>query len=117
MHELGVTKTIVEAVLEHAQAVGASKVVTVNLLVGDMRNLEEVWLTRYFQRIAKGTIAENAHVAITYIPIAFYCNGCHATFTLDVHSNERMFCPKCRSNQFSMITGKELTIQSLELDY
>jgi hydrogenase nickel incorporation protein HypA/HybF len=117
MHELGVTKNIVEAVLKHAKAAGASEVISVNLLVGDMRNLEEVWLTRYFQRIAKGTIAQNAQINITYVPIAFYCNTCHATFTLDVHSNRKMFCPECQSDQFSMITGKELTIQSLELDY
>ncbi len=116
MHELGVTKTIVETVLKHAMAQGATRVTRVNLIVGDMRNLEEEWVTRYFQRIAKGSIAQDAIVHITYVPIAFYCNSCQETFTLDVHANERMHCPICASTDFSMITGKELTISSIEVE-
>lgn len=115
MHELGVTKTIAEAVLKHAEAHGARRVTAVNLIVGDMRNLEEVWVTRYFRRVAQGTIAEDAEVHITYVPIAFYCNECQATFTLDVHRNERMHCPECGGTDFSLVTGKELTIASIEL--
>ena len=115
MHELGVTKNIAEIVLKYAEEAGAARVDKVNLVVGDMRNLEEVWVTRYFRRIAKGTVAEDAEVHIVYVPIAFFCRDCGATFTLDIHKDERMSCPECGSSAFSLIAGKELTIASIEV--
>ena len=65
MHELGVTKSIVEVVVRHAQEQSANQVRSVNLIIGEMRNLEEEWVQRYFDRCAEGTIAEGANVSIT----------------------------------------------------
>lgn len=44
MHELGVTKSIVEVVVRHAQEQSANQVRSVNLIIGEMRNLEEEWV-------------------------------------------------------------------------
>lgn len=115
MHELGVTKKIAETVVACAEENGAHEMTAVNLIIGKMRNLEQEWVQRYFYRCAKGTVAENAQVNITYVPIAFYCNDCTATFTLDVHKDERMRCTECGSTEFSMVCGKELTIKSIEM--
>ena len=64
MHELGVTRSIVDVVLRNAQAQQAKQVLSVSLVIGEMRNLEEEWVQRYFDRCAKGTLAEGAKIKI-----------------------------------------------------
>lgn len=39
MHELGVTRSIVDVVLRNAQAQQAKQVLSVSLVIGEMRNL------------------------------------------------------------------------------
>lgn len=115
MHELGVTKSIVEVVLRHAEAQGATGVRAVNLVIGEMRNLDEEWVQRYFDRCAEGTIAQGAKVSITKVPIAFYCSACGATFQLPMGSDKHMCCTECGSEEYDMITGGELLIKSIEV--
>ena len=115
MHELGVTKSIVEAVLRHAEAQRAKRVISVHLVIGQMRNLELEWVQRYFDKCARETIAEGAVVQIQSIPMAFYCNRCGATFQLPMGQDERMCCTSCSSEDSDMITGGELLIKSIEI--
>ena len=100
MHELGVTKSIVEVVVRHAERQSANQV---------------QWVQRYFDRCAEGTIAEGAHVSITKVPMAFYCSACGATFQLPMGSDQHMCCSECGSEDYDMITGGELLIQSIEV--
>ena len=115
MHELGVTKSIVEAVLKHAEAQNASQIRAVDLVIGEMRNLDEEWVQRYFDRCAEGTIAEGAQIRITSVPMTFYCSACGATFQLPLGSDQRMRCAQCGSEDYDMITGGELLIKSIEI--
>lgn len=71
MHELGVTRSIVDVVLRNACAQQAKQVLSVSLVIGEMRNLEEEWVQRYFDRCAKGTLAEGAKIKIQKVPMAF----------------------------------------------
>lgn len=93
MHELGITRSIVDVVLRNAQAQQAKQVLSVSLVIGEMRNLEEEWVQRYFDRCAKGTLAEGAKIKIQKVPMAFYCNDCGSTFQLAMGSDRHMCCP------------------------
>ena len=66
MHELGVTRSIVDVVLRNACSQQAKQVLSVSLVIGEMRNLEEEWVQRYFDRCAKGTLAEGAKIKILF---------------------------------------------------
>lgn len=116
MHELGVTRDIARIVVQRAQEHGAHRVVAVDLVIGAMRNLEEEWVQRYFDRCVCGTLAEGAQVRIEYVPFAFLCADCGETFALDVHKDERMHCPACGGVDFSMICGGELLIKQIVLE-
>lgn len=115
MHELGVTRSIVDVVLRYAQGRHARRVVYVDLLIGQMRNLETEWVQRYFDRCAAGTVAEGATVRIQSVPMAFYCSSCGATFQLDMGHDRHMCCPECQSESYDMITGGELSIKQIEI--
>lgn len=115
MHELGVTRSITDVVIRHAQSQGAKRVLNINLVIGEMRNLETEWVQRYFDRCAKDTLAEGAQIHIERVPIAFYCNSCGVTFQLDLGHDRHMCCPECLSEDYDMITGGELLIKSIEI--
>ena len=115
MHELAVTRSIVDVVVRNATAQGAHRVARVRLVVGKMRNFEREWVQNYFDRFAKGTIAEGAQLEIDYVPIVFYCNACGETFPHDPQAGMRMKCPGCGGSDYNMITGGELLIKEMEV--
>ena len=115
MHELGVTRSIVDIVVRKGTEQRARRVVSVRLIVGKVRNFEQAWVQRYFDRCARGTIAEGAAVHIDYVPITFYCERCGATFAFEFGNNRRVCCPECGSGDYRMITGGELLIKEIEV--
>ena len=115
MHELAVTRNIVDVVVRNATAQGARRVVRVRLIVGKMRNFEREWVQKYFDRFARGTIAEGAQLDIDYVPIVFYCNSCGATFQITFGTGERFHCVECGSDDYNMVTGGELMIKEMEV--
>ncbi len=115
MHELGVTRSIVDVVLRHAHSQNAKQILSVSLVIGEMRNLEEEWVQRYFDRCVEGSIAQGAKIHIQKVPIAFYCNACGATFQLDMGQDKHMCCAQCQSEDYDMITGGELLIKEIEV--
>jgi hydrogenase nickel incorporation protein HypA/HybF len=60
MHELAVTESILNVVLKNAEASQAKKVIAVGLRIGDMTELQDEWIQRYFDHLSKGTLAEGA---------------------------------------------------------
>lgn len=115
MHELAVTRNIVDIVVRNAQAQGARRVVRVHLVVGKMRNFEREWVQRYFDRLARGTVAQGARLDIDYVPIVFYCNHCGATFQMELGTGNRLHCVECGSDDYNMVTGGELMIKEMEI--
>lgn len=115
VHELAVTRDIVKVVERNARAQGASRVLRVRLVVGKMRNFEREWVQKYFDRFAKGTVAEGAQLEIDYVPIVFYCNACGATFQMKFGTLQRLVCTECGSDDYNMITGGELLIKEMEI--
>lgn len=115
MHELAVTKSILQLVLDQAEQNKAREVVKISLVIGEMRNLEEEWIQRYFDYISKGTIAETAKITVRKVPVLFQCKQCGATFHADVHVEEKIVCPKCNGFDYDLTAGRELLIESVEI--
>jgi hydrogenase nickel incorporation protein HypA/HybF len=115
MHELAVTKSILQIVLDQAEQNKARQVVRISLVIGEMRNLEEEWIQRYFDYISKGTIAETARITVRKVPVMFQCKQCGNEFHADVHLEEKIICPKCKGFDYDLTTGRELLIESVEI--
>jgi hydrogenase nickel incorporation protein HypA/HybF len=114
MHELAVTKSILKLALEHSAQKGATKILAIHLLVGEMRNIEEPWIQRYFDYISKGSSAENAKIKITKVSVVFFCNKCRQNFTANIRIDQKIVCSNCGSFEYDLISGRELVIEKLE---
>jgi hydrogenase nickel incorporation protein HypA/HybF len=115
MHELAVTKSILKLALDHAAQNGGMEIVSIHLTIGEMRNLEESWIQRYFDYISKGTIAEKAVIKVRKIPVAFLCKDCGQQFTADIKEDKKILCSHCGSFEYDLVTGRELIVEQLEV--
>jgi hydrogenase nickel incorporation protein HypA/HybF len=114
MHELAVTKSILKLSLDHIAQQGAREVLAIHLLIGEMRNLEEEWIQRYFDHISKGTPAEHAVIRVRKVPVVFLCKNCHQQFTANLKEDKQILCSHCNSFEYDLVTGRELIVEKLE---
>jgi hydrogenase nickel incorporation protein HypA/HybF len=110
MHELGVTKTLLETVLQHAERAGAARVDTVNLVIGDLSSYVDESVQFYWDLITVGTPAEGSRLEFERVPAEFTCRTCGHKFAPDGVSFR---CPQCTSNDVAVTGGQEFLIDSI----
>jgi hydrogenase nickel incorporation protein HypA/HybF len=114
MHELSITQSILEIALDFALRNQAHKIIEIHLKIGEISELEDDWIQRYFDFVAKGTLAEGAKLRISRIPAQLQCNPCSFIFPLD-KSTWKTECPSCNSKDCQLISGREFQVEALEV--
>jgi len=113
MHELAITQNVLDIVLEQAEKHNASKITKINLVVGEMSGVVDECVRFYFEFLSKDTIASGATLSFERIPIKAHCNGCDTTFPL---AEFHWICPNCQGGNIEVVAGRELYIDSMELE-
>ncbi len=113
MHELAITQSMVDLVLEEAEKAGASKVGKISLIIGEMSGYVEDCVRFYFDFFTKGTIAEGAKLSFNMIPCQARCRDCGKTFE---PRELNWTCPYCQGSRMEIIAGNELRVESIEVD-
>ena len=113
MHELGVTENIVNIALAKAGEAQASKVIRINVVIGELSGFVPDCIQFYFESLSKDTIAQGAVLHFESVPIQLRCRDCAATF----HPQDTMWsCPQCHGRSVEIHKGRELYIDSLEVE-
>jgi len=113
MHELAITQDMLNLVLEQAEKAGAKEVGEINLVIGEMTGVVEDCVQFYFNFLSKGTIAERAALSFTMVPTTARCRVCDKPFELKEFD---WACPYCQGNSMEIIAGKELFVESIEVE-
>lgn len=113
MHELGIMTGVLQAVEESAKQAGSERVLKISLSVGVMTEAIEDALRFAFEALSEGTMCESAELEITMIPPVSICAECGNEYE---HDRFHMLCPECGSSFTQLIQGKELQIDSIEVD-
>lgn len=113
MHELAITQNMFDLVLEQAAKVGAKKVGKINLVIGEMTGVVGESVQFYLDFLSKGTVAEGAALSVKAIPMTTRCRDCGRQFEL---GELDWACPHCGSNSLDIIAGKELFVESIEVE-
>ena len=113
MHELSITQTMLELVLEQARQNGANKVQGINLVIGEMSGVVDDCVRFYFDFLSKETIAEGARLSFKRVVPKARCLECGKKFTLN---GLDWTCPHCRTTRIDIVEGKELVLESIEVD-
>ena len=113
MHELGIMTGVMEAVEKSAVQAGATKVLNVTLSIGEMTAAIEDSLRFAFEVLTEGTMSEGAELEINMVKPRSLCLDCGAEYE---HDRFHMVCPECGGYNTKLLAGRELQIDSIEVD-
>jgi hydrogenase nickel incorporation protein HypA/HybF len=115
MHELSVMESILNIVVKHALKNDVKKVLGISLRVGEMTDLVDEWMQRYFDYLSKKTIAAGAVLKIERIPVIFQCESCDMDFPVNMKEIRDAVCPACQGNKVRLKSGREFFIKNIEV--
>ena len=113
MHELSITQSILSIVLEKAGEAGAGKVNRVDLVIGEFSGIVDDCVRFYWDFLRKDTIAAGAELSVRKPAAQLRCRGCAAVFTPE---NGSWACPECHEPSLEIVAGRELYVESIEVD-
>jgi hydrogenase nickel incorporation protein HypA/HybF len=113
MHELSIVETMVSMVLEKAKAANARKVTRVYLVIGELSGVLNEAVELYFSMLTKDTIAAGAELFFMRPPTQVRCRNCQTVYS---PVNLKISCPNCKEQKIEIISGRELFIDSLDLE-
>lgn len=113
MHELAITQSMFGLILEQAKKARAKKVGRINLVIGEMTGVVGDCVQFYFGFISQGTLAEGAALSFVMVPPKAQCRDCDKLFELKEFD---WTCPYCGGNSWQIVAGKELFVESIEVE-
>lgn len=113
MHELSIAQALVEQVERVVLAEGAQCANKVMIAVGALSGADPEALRGAFPLVAEGTSAEAAELIIEVVAARVRCLACGSE---TVAENYFVGCAVCGSRDVELVSGRELTITSVELE-
>jgi hydrogenase nickel incorporation protein HypA/HybF len=114
MHELSLVTSIVETVTESLAAYPGARVKEVRLRVGALASVIPESLEFCWGIVSEGTALEGSRLAVNLLPVVVHCEPCAEDAELDGVQSFR--CPRCGELCGDIRQGRELEIDSIEID-
>jgi hydrogenase nickel incorporation protein HypA/HybF len=114
MHEMGIALEIVDiATASIPDDLQGAPVARIHLAVGKLAAVVPASLRFCFDVAVKGTALEGAQLVIEEVAVVARCRDCQAEWTID---GPAFSCQKCGSGGIDILSGRELDIQSIEIE-
>lgn len=113
MHELAITEAVIELINREAREKGFSKVLSISLRVGEYSGIIPECIREFFPIAARDSIAREAQLEIISLPAVFRCLSCGYEGAVD---RRDACCPRCRSREIRMVSGREFFVDSLKVE-
>ena len=113
MHEMGITSGILASAIDAAEAEHATHINSVTVSIGDLTEIVEDALQFAWQALTPGTLAEGGELIVVHVPPKSRCVQCKCEFS---HDKYDMLCPECNSFLIEQISGRELRIDTMDID-
>ena len=118
MHELPVISRVVDICLRHAAKSSARKILSIELKVGPLSDLEPEWMQRYFDHVSKDTIAAGARLKIEKLPLRYRCIDCGHEVSFEIQDCEgpdEIVYSDCKSVNVTCISDNGYHIGNMEI--
>ncbi len=118
MHELSIISSVVETVTEALAALPDSSrgatVLEVRLRVGALASVVTESLEFCYGIAIEGTPLEGSRLVVNVLPVVMHCEACREDVELSGVQSFR--CPRCGEPCSEMRQGRELEIDSIEIE-
>ncbi len=114
MHELSIVSSIVDSVTETLVAYPGATVKEVRLRVGAMAAVIEDSLQFCYGIATDGTSLEGSKLVVKILPVRMHCDSCDQD--VEINSLQSFRCPRCDQPVSDLRQGRELEIESIEID-
>jgi hydrogenase nickel incorporation protein HypA/HybF len=114
VHEVSIVQALIEQVdQEVAQAGHPGRVVSLDLVIGRLSGVHPDSIRFAFQLLTPHTLLEGATLRIEEPQASCCCRACGAQTPID---DLILQCPRCGSVEVSIEGGRDLVLQSIELE-
>ena len=114
MHELSIVEALIDQVRETLERAGEkSRVLKLELSIGRLSGVNCDSLRFAFGMLAPGSVVERAELVIQQPNAACNCRACNVLTEID---DLVMQCPNCSSGDISIEGGRELILQSIDVE-
>ncbi|HUX43264.1 MAG TPA: hydrogenase maturation nickel metallochaperone HypA [Terracidiphilus sp.] len=114
MHELSIVSSVVDAVLESLAAYPGAQVKQVRLRVGALTAVVEDSLQFCYSIATEGTALDGSALVVQALPVVVHCAACAQDVEID--SVQSFRCPRCGQFSMDVRQGRELEIDSIEIE-
>ena len=114
MHELSITRNILEIVNDKTVTAGRNppKVKNILVLVGELSGVEPDSVSFYFDLMKKDYNLDEASITFSHVPASMKCGKCGLEFKYDQLSWN---CPGCGDPGIAISKGTECYVESIEV--
>ena len=114
MHELSIAQNIIQQIDSYFQDKDIKdKLKKIFLRVGKLTSIVPQNLSFCFEILTADTVFKGVQLEIEEVPIQCKCQQCLSTFE---PGDEGFHCPHCSSSEVMLLTGRELMIESVEVE-
>jgi len=114
MHEMSILNALWEVVEPEFKKTGANQLTEIRILVGDYHQyVDEVLQVCFEALVLDYPFAKEAKLLITHEPAIARCKQCNKEWPFYEHFYR---CPECFVSQSQIISGKSLSLLSIEVN-
>jgi len=115
VHEMSIVEALIEQVETEIEKSGVpeGRVHGLDLVIGRLSGVHVASIEFAFELLSPGTVVEGAELRISEPPAVVNCHACASRQPIE---EMRMNCPDCGSGDVTIEGGRELLLQSIELE-
>lgn len=113
MHELALVRSICQVAADKLMEYGAGRLRKVKIVAGELTGVEDSVMCSCFEAVVTGTPLEGAELIVRRMPAIVRCRACGNEYETRIPFLE---CPVCGKRSVTIVSGKELYIDSLEVE-
>ncbi len=113
MHEFSIAQTIVRTVLAELKKAQPARLVCARIVAGKLHQLVPGSLRLAYRVLTRETPAAGSALKIRNMPVTAECRQCHWRGKI---KDARFVCRKCNSGDLEITGGRELYLDSIEVE-
>jgi hydrogenase nickel incorporation protein HypA/HybF len=113
MRERNATQSILHQALRRAQDANATRVKRLQIVLGEIAELNPEAIRNHWEELSPGTPAERAELTFRSIQAEVQCMACFEKYS---PPQGKIHCPHCGSYGAKILSGEEFYIDSIELE-